>query len=95
MYFVGCIFRPWHGNEDNACTPVISAGINRPPPSRPSRIYPECQAYKTRNTLSDKGFLSRTRDPARECLFIYDGEVGLRIRSTGEGEVSSLRGKQE
>ena len=35
-------------NNDNVCTPTISAGINRPPPSRPSRIYPECRTHETR-----------------------------------------------
>ena len=27
--------------------------------------------------LSDKGFLPRTRDPARKCLFIFYGRAGL------------------
>ena len=35
-------------NKDNVCTPITAAGINRPPPSRPFRIYPECRAYETR-----------------------------------------------
>ena len=34
--------------KDNMCTLTISAGINRPPSSRPSRIYPEYRAYETR-----------------------------------------------
>ena len=34
-------------NKDNVCTPIIPSGIIRPPPSRPSRIYPECRAYET------------------------------------------------
>ena len=33
-------------NKDNVCTPTISAGINRPLLSRPSRIYPECRVYE-------------------------------------------------
>ena len=42
------------GNKDNVWTPTASAGINRPPHLRPSRIYSECRAYETRNTLSGK-----------------------------------------
>ena len=38
-------------NKDNVFTQTISAGINHPPPSRPSRIYPECRAHET-NLLS-------------------------------------------
>ena len=40
-------------NKYNVCTPAIPAGIYRPPPSRPSRIYPECRAYETRLALKD------------------------------------------
>ena len=79
-------------NKDNVCTPAISAGINRPPPSRPSRIYPECWDYETRLAIRDSFIGPGT---PRECLFIYDGEVGLRIRSTAGGEASPLEGQQE
>ena len=59
VYCVGCSCR-WHGHvlsgttvTEIMCTPAIPAGINRPPPCRPSRIYPECRAYETRLALKD------------------------------------------
>ena len=78
-------------NKDNICTPTISSGINRPTPSRPSRIYPECRAYETRLAVKDS---FSEQGPCEKVSFAYfgdsDGEVGPRIRRTTEGEASPL-----
>ena len=78
-------------NKDNVCTPTISAGIDRPPPSRPSRIYPEGRAYETRlavkDSFSDQGICEKM---SFEQFGEYDGEVGPIVRSTATGEASPL-----
>ena len=63
-------------NKDNVCTPTILAGINRPPPSRPSRIYPVVRDYEPAKRCMTP---SRTRDPASKCLSIYGGKAGLGV----------------
>ena len=67
-------------NKDNVCTPTISAGINRPPPCRPSRIYPECRAIETRLTVKDS---FSGLGPCERVSFIYDGEVGPPPKAKG------------
>ena len=79
-------------NKDIVCTSAIPAGINRPPPSETISHIPRVPNYKTRNTLSEsKGFLlGRGTLWDSVFIYIYDGEVGRRIRSTAEGEASPL-----
>ena len=82
-------------NKDNVCKPTITAGINRPPPSETISHVTRVPNYKTCLTGLKDSCLSRTRDPVRRCLFIYDGEVGRRMKSTAEGEESPLGGQLE
>ena len=58
---------PDDSNNDNVCSPIISVGINRPPPSRPSRIYPECRDHETGVTHDWNGTL-RTGNLVRSDL---------------------------
>ena len=80
--------------EDNVCKPSILARINHPPPSETISHVTRVPDYKTRLAVKDS-CLSRTRDPVGQCLLVYDGEVGRRIRSTTEGEESPLGGQLE
>ena len=72
-------------NKDNLCTPTISAGINRSPPSRPSRIYPECRTHKTRLAVKDSFSAWTLRESV--CCIIW--RIRWRAR-TAEGKASPL-----
>ena len=82
-------------SKDNVCKPTIPAGINRPPPSETISHVTRVPDHNTSSAEVKDSCLSRTRDPVRKCLFIYEGEAGRIIRSTAEGEESPLGGQLE
>ena len=79
-------------NKDYVCTPTISPGINRPP-------HPDHLAYTlsfgTTKHAKHERTPSLNQEPREKVSFTYDGEAALRIRSTAEGEASTLGEQQE
>ena len=71
--------------KDCVCTLTPSPGDKSPALSRPSRIYPELWDYETR-LASKESFLERGT-PRKSVFYI---RWKSRIRSTTEGEASSL-----
>ena len=60
-------------NKDYVWQPTIPAGINRPPPSETISHVTRVLDHQTRLAGLQDSCLFRTRNPVRECLFIYGG----------------------